>query len=115
MGGAMGELEDLVKGILARHAAVGLALAVVRQGHPVFFYNHGYADVASSTRVTPDTVFRIGSITKTLTAIAVMQLSEQGLVDLDAPAEAYLRAYRLGADGPVQPTVRHLLTHTAGL
>ncbi len=58
-------------------------------------HGHGLADIASDTPVTEDTVFRIGSVTKTFTAIAVMQLWEQGLVDLDAPANAYLRAYRL--------------------
>ena len=45
--------------------------------------------------MTEDTVFRIGSITKTFTAVAVMQLWEQGLIELDAPANEYLRAYRL--------------------
>ena len=59
------------------------------------FSGHGVADIASATPVTEDTVFRIGSITKTFTAVAVMQLWEQGLVDLDAPANDYLRAYRL--------------------
>ena len=75
------------------------------------------ADIASNTPVTEDTVFRIGSITKTFTAIAVMQLWEQGLVDLDAPANDYLRAYRLiPAKASWRPaTVRHLLTHTAGV
>jgi CubicO group peptidase (beta-lactamase class C family) len=61
-------------------------------------------------------VFRIGSLTKTITAVAVMQLSEQGLVDLDAPANEYLRTFRLvPARESVQPTLRHLLTHTAGV
>ena len=62
-------------------------------------------------------MFRIASITKTFTAIAVMQLWEQGLVDLDAPANDYLRAYRLiPAKASFRPaTVRQLLTHTAGI
>jgi CubicO group peptidase (beta-lactamase class C family) len=64
-----------------------------------------------------DTVFRVGSITKTITAIAVMQLWEQGLVDLDAPASDYLRAYRLiPAKAGFRPaTLRQLLTHTAAV
>ena len=67
--------------------------------------------------MTEDTVFRIGSITKTFTAVAVMQLWEQGLIDLDAAANDYLRAYRLvPAKASWRPaTVRHLLTHTAGV
>ena len=59
----------------------------------------------------------IASITKTFTAIAVMQLWEQGRIDLDAPASEYLRSYRLVAAQPGDrpATVRHLLTHTAGI
>lgn len=104
-------------GILNRRPAVGLAVGVVHNGRLEFFHGHGLADIASGTPVTEDTVFRIGSITKTFTAIAVMQLWERGLIDLDAPAGEYLRAYRLiparAAHRPA--TVRHLLTHTAGL
>ena len=74
---------------------MALALGVVRNGSLEFFYGHGVADMASKKPVAEDTVFRIASITKTFTAIAVMQLWEQGLVDLDAPANDYLRAYRL--------------------
>jgi CubicO group peptidase (beta-lactamase class C family) len=75
------------------------------------------ADIASGTPVTEDTVFRIGSITKTFTAIAVRQLWEQGLVDLDAPADDYLRSFRLVRAKESFPpaTVRHLLSHTAGI
>jgi CubicO group peptidase (beta-lactamase class C family) len=112
-----GELTGSVNGILNRHPTVGLALGVVRDGRLAYFWEHGFADIASQTPITEDTVFRIGSITKTFTAIAVMQLWEQGLVDLDAPANDYLRAYQLVPAKPSfrTPTVRHLLTHTAGI
>ena len=103
--------------IASRHPAVGLAVGVVRDGRLTFFHGHGLADIASRTPVTEDTAFRIGSITKTFTAIAVLQLCEQGLIDLDAPAGGYLRGYRLipAKPGHRPPTVRQLLTHTAGL
>src|SRR4051812_22474951 len=93
------------------------AVGVVRDGSLEWFYGHGVADIATNTPVTEDAVFRIASITKTITAIAVMQLWEQGLVDLDAPAHDYLRAYSLvPAEAGFRPaTVRHLLTHTAGV
>jgi CubicO group peptidase (beta-lactamase class C family) len=110
-------MEARVGEILNRHPAVGLAVGVVRNGSLEFFSGHGLADIASTTPITQDTVFRIGSITKTFTAIAVLQLWEQGLVDLDAPANDYLRAYRLipARAGHRPATVRQLLTHTAGL
>jgi CubicO group peptidase (beta-lactamase class C family) len=111
------EMKARIGGILNRWPAVGLAVGVVRNGSLEFFFGHGVADIASSTPVTEDTVFRIGSITKTFTAIAVMQLWEQGLVDLDAPVNDYLRAYTLiPAKNTHRPaTVRHLLTHTSGI
>ncbi len=111
------EMKARVDEILNRQPAVGLAVGVVRNGRLEFFHGHGVADIPSNTPITEDTVFRIASITKTFTAIAVMQLWEQGLVDLDAPANDYLRAYRLiPAKASFRPaTVRHLLTHTAGL
>ncbi len=100
-----------------RHPTVGLAVGAVRDGRLTAFHGHGVADIGSRTPITEDTIFRIASITKTFTAIAVMQLWERGLVDLDAPADAYLRAYSLVPDDPGFPpaTIRHLLTHTAGL
>ncbi|HEX9057704.1 MAG TPA: serine hydrolase domain-containing protein [Ktedonobacterales bacterium] len=111
------ELRARVNAILNRHPAVGLAVGVVRDGRLVFFHGHGFANIVSRTPITADTVFRIGSITKTVTAIAVMQLWEQGRIDLDAPANDYLRAYHLiPAKASFRPaTVRHLLTHTAGI
>ena len=68
------ELEARVGGIPNRWPAVGLAVGVVRDRRPEFFSGHGLADIATSSPVTQDTVFRIASVTKTFTAIAVLQL-----------------------------------------
>jgi CubicO group peptidase (beta-lactamase class C family) len=80
------ELKATVEGIVNRRPAIGFALGVVRNGRLEFFYGHGVEYIASNIPITEDTVFRIASISKTFTAIAVTQLWEQGLVDLDAPA-----------------------------
>ena len=90
---------------------------MVRGGCPAWLWGCGVADVTSGEPVTEDTVFRIGSLTTTITAVAVMQLWERDLVDLDAPANDYLRTFRLVPAKPgFRPaTVRHLLTHTAGI
>jgi CubicO group peptidase (beta-lactamase class C family) len=111
------DLATRVDAIANRHPAVGLAVGIIRDGSLALFHGHGLADIGSNTPITEDTMFRIGSITKLFTAIAVMQLFEKGLVDLDAPANDYLRAFRLI---PAEPwfrpaTLRHLLTHTAGI
>jgi CubicO group peptidase (beta-lactamase class C family) len=111
------DLQARVAKVLDRWPSAGLAVGVIRDGSLEWFLGHGVADIASKEPVTQDTVFRVGSITKTFTAIAVMQLWEQGLVDLDAPACQYLRTFRLvPAKAGFRPaTVRHLLTHTAGV
>ncbi|HSE81475.1 MAG TPA: serine hydrolase domain-containing protein [Gaiellaceae bacterium] len=110
-------LETRLAEILNRRATGGLALGVVRNRRLDWFHGHGLANIASRTPVTEDTAFRIASISKTFTAVAVMQLVERGLVDLDAPATDYLRAYRLVPAKPTfrPPTIRHLLTHTSGI
>jgi len=110
------ELQRRIDEILNRRPAVGLAVSVIRGGHAEF-QARGLAEIATSAPITEDTVFRIGSITKLFTAIAVMQLVKDGRVDLDAPASGYLRAYRLVLTeaGWRPATVRHLLTHTAGI
>lgn len=111
------DLRDCIAAALRRWPSAGVAVAVVRGGFPVQYFCHGVADVASGRPVSEGTVFRIGSLTKTITAVAVMQLCEQGLVDLDAPANDYLRAVQLvpASAGFGPATVRHLLTHTAGV
>jgi len=110
-------LQRLLDEIRNRHAAVGLAIGVIRDGRLEAFAGGGVADIDAGTPITEETAFRIASVTKLFTAIAVMQLAERHLVDLDAPANNYLRAFQLipAHPGFPPPTVRHLLTHTAGI
>lgn len=111
------KLRAITTDVLNRWPSAGVAAAVVYDGDLAWFHGHGLADTGSDEPVTGDTVFRIGSVTKTFTAVAVMQLWEQGMVDLDAPVTRYLRAFRLVPARPdLRPvTLRHLLTHTAGI
>jgi CubicO group peptidase (beta-lactamase class C family) len=111
------DLRTRVAEVLDRWPSAGLAVGVVRDGSLEWFLSHGVADARSREAISEDTVFRVGSLTKTFTAIAVMQLWEQGLLGLDAPASEYLRTFRLiPAKASFPPaTVRHLLTHTAGI
>ena len=87
-----------------------LSVAVVENGRIVYAQAFGTADVAAKTPATPQTRFRIGSVTKMFTAVAVMQLVESGRVGLDARLATYL------PDVPhaSEVTIRQLLTHTAG-
>ena len=81
-----------------------LAAAVVRGGESVWADAVGTADYESATEATADTQYRIGSITKTFTAVAVMQLRDAGKLDLDDRLEQHLPGIALGA-----PTLRRML------
>lgn len=99
---------------LERGQVAGAALAVVRDGKILFVRGYGMADVAKGIPVSgTDTIFRIASLSKVFTYTAVMQLVEQGKIDLDRDIAAYLDFPVPAAFG--QPvTMRHLMTHTAG-
>ena len=95
----------------------GLAVGVVQDGKLVYTRNFGYSDLERQTPVSSETVFRIMSISKTFTAIGIMQLWEAGKLGLDDPVNPYLKAMRVEHKDPAAPqiTFRHLLTHTAGI
>jgi CubicO group peptidase (beta-lactamase class C family) len=93
----------------------GVALAIVKDDQILYLKGYGRAD-QSGRAVTPQTPFIIGSITKTFTALAVMQLVEAGKVELDAPVQRYIPWFRVAdATGSTRITVRMLIDQTSGL
>jgi CubicO group peptidase (beta-lactamase class C family) len=93
----------------------GAVFVLVREGQILLAKGYGRADLAKGTPVDPgETLFAIGSVSKAVTAAAVLQLVERGQLDLHAPVDDYLRSMKVG-DRCAQPvTTDHLLTHTAG-
>ncbi|MDP3746679.1 MAG: serine hydrolase domain-containing protein [Phenylobacterium sp.] len=116
-------IELAMRGYVERREVPGLLTAVARHGKIVHFAAQGYADVERQARLEPDTIFRIYSMTKPVTAAAVMVAYEEGRFFLDDPLAAYLpefgalRVYQKGrlADLERPLTIRHLLTHTGGI
>ena len=93
----------------------GLALGIVQDGEIAHLQGFGTAD-SSGRAVTPQTPFYIGSVTKSFTALAVMQLVEAGQIDLDAPVQTYLPWFELAdKEASATITVRHLLNLTSGI
>ncbi|MDH4141440.1 MAG: beta-lactamase family protein [Chloroflexota bacterium] len=93
----------------------GMALSVVQGDQIVHAQGFGTAD-SSGRAVTPQTPFGIGSITKSFTALAVMQLVEAGKIDLDAPVQRYLPWFRLAdSEASARITIRDLLHQTTGI
>ncbi|MBE2197621.1 MAG: beta-lactamase family protein [Anaerolinea sp.] len=92
----------------------GIGVGIVYKGELIYGKGFGYENVEKKTAVTPATVFRIASISKTFAAVALMQLWEQGKFGLHDPVNNYLQAFKIREMGkPV--TFHHLLTHTAGI
>jgi len=95
----------------------GVAVVQIRGGAVTWSKGYGTTDSTTGVPVTGDTVFRVGSVSKSVTAWGVMRLVEQGHMDLDAPVESYLTRWHLPASGFDSDgvTIRRLLSHTAGL
>src|SRR5216110_2997539 len=107
-------LDALIPSQLRNRNIAGAVVSVVKDGQVLFQKGYGYADFEAKQPVLPDqTLFRPGSISKLFTATAVMQLVEQGKLDLDRDVSGYLD-FAIPKTYPEPVTLRQLLTHTAG-
>jgi CubicO group peptidase (beta-lactamase class C family) len=112
------EKYDLaITGLMQRHNLPGAAFAVAKGGKLIVARGYGYADFEARQPVQPDSMFRIASNSKVLTAAAILRLAELGLVDLDRPFLEILAEYQVqpGGDPRLRTiTLRHLLQHSGG-
>ncbi|WP_353950199.1 serine hydrolase domain-containing protein [Knoellia sp. S7-12] len=102
---------------LASFQVPGVAVVQIRDGGVTWSKGYGTTNTSNGVPVTANTIFRVGSITKSVTAWGVMRLVEQGRMDLDTPVESYLTRWHL-PPSPFDPdgvTIGRLLNHTAGL
>ena len=106
--------DALLPSQLENRDVAGAVIAVIKDNNVLFARGYGYADFAAKKRVVAEqTLFRLGSISKVFTATAVMQLVEQGKLDLDRDVSNYLD-FPIPKTYPEPITLRHLLTHTSG-
>jgi CubicO group peptidase (beta-lactamase class C family) len=107
-------LDAQIEAMMAEHHVPGVAVGVYYQGQE-YVRGYGVTNVDYPQPVDGDTLFRIGSITKTFTGTTVMRLVEQGLLDLDAPVRTYLPGLRLTDESvAARVTLRQCLNHSAG-
>lgn len=104
--------DDVGTQLTTNHKVVGACIAVWRNGKPLHECGYGYADRESKKPATADTLFRLASVSKPITAIAALHLVEQGKIKLDADARKWIPEYP--EDRP-RITLRQLLSHTAGI
>ncbi|MDQ2900919.1 MAG: serine hydrolase [Acidobacteriota bacterium] len=112
-------IDEAMQNLLTKYRIPGGALAVTSGGKLVFARGYGYSDTASATPVKPDSLFRMASVSKTFTAIAILKLVEQGKLQLDQPAFALLPDLTPAPHATLNPnlariTIRELLNHTGG-
>lgn len=114
----LSELETEVDQFMSEHigiSAPGASVAIVKNGEIVLSKGYGYADLENSIPVTPSTVFEYGSISKLFVWTSVMQLVEDGKLDLDENIEFYLPASFTEKWNPQYPiTMRHIMNHSSG-
>jgi serine beta-lactamase-like protein LACTB len=112
---AIKQLDALIGREVADKSLPALSVALVDDQTVVWTKGYGFADPEAKKPATPDTVYRVGSVSKLLTALAVMQLVENGTLDLDAPVTKYLPDFKPANSFGKVVTVRHLLADQSGL
>jgi serine beta-lactamase-like protein LACTB len=105
-------LDAAILAALPRLGAPGLSIGVVRDRELRWSAGYGLADLENDVPATPATVYRLASVAKPITAIAVLQLAERGRLDLDVPIQRYVPGF---PDKPWPITARQLLAHQAGI
>ncbi len=109
-----GYFDAQIPAYLREYNIAGAVVAVVENGETVHLAGYGFANLEEHTSMdAASSVMHIGSAGKTFTAVAIMQLVEQGLIDLDADVMTYID-FDIPTTYPEPITIRHLLTHTSG-
>lgn len=108
-------MDGTIESYMEENQIAGATLAIIRNGQPLMLKGYGYADREQRQQVDASTtLFRIGSISKLFVWTAVMQLVEQGRLDLNADVNQYLEDFKIPETYPEPITLKHLMTHTAG-
>ena len=105
-------IDSVANAAVAEHRTAGVSVAVVKNGRTVLAKGYGFADLENDVPATPETVYRIGSVTKQFTSAAIMRLMEQGKLSLDDTLQKFLPNFPTQGN---RVTVRHLLNHTSGI
>lgn len=106
-------IDQYLDSVTNAYKIPGIAAGIAVDGKIFWTGSSGYADIENSTKASPQTIFRTGSITKVLTATAAMRLVEDGKLDPEATVQTYLPDYPVSKKGEIR--IKHLLYHTSGI
>ncbi|MEL7530398.1 MAG: serine hydrolase domain-containing protein, partial [Bacteroidota bacterium] len=111
------ELRPYITKQMKKQNIQGMSIALVDDQEILWSEGFGFANVAEGKKADENTLYRVGSISKVFTAMAIMQLVEQGKLDLDAPVSTYIPEFapKSHHPDPTPITTRHILTHQSGL
>jgi len=98
---------------MCEHKVPGMSISILADGKTLYERGFGFRDILSGLPATPRTLYGIGSVTKSFTALAIMQLAEEGKISLDDPVANYIP--NVPKPFGELPKIRHLLSHTSGL
>lgn len=109
-------VDGLVLPLMKNHQSLSGVISIVKDGKLIFTKGYGFQNLEDRIPVDPAvTLFRPGSISKLFVWVAVMQMVEQGKIDLDGDVNIYLKTFQIKDTFPGQPiTMRHIMTHTPG-
>jgi CubicO group peptidase (beta-lactamase class C family) len=110
-------IDTLILKKMKSYKVIGASVSIIDGHDKIYSKGYGFADKANKIKSNSDTVFKIGSITKVFTATAIMQLAEQGKIEIDKPVTDYIREFSVKSRGSdARPiTIRDLLCHHSGL
>lgn len=109
------QIDSYLRQYIAESRTVGLAIAIARAGELIFHAGYGVQDQHSQQPVTPETLFHLASVVKTMTSTAIMQLREAGKLALDDPIVQHLPYFRVDDPRSDQITIRQCLCHISGI
>lgn len=115
------EIRPIIEQMMADNTITGISVALADRDGAVWTEGFGFADAAAGKIADADTMFEIGSVSKTFTGIMVMQLADQGKLDIDRPVSDYIPGFRMGAPArsfatPNRSiTVRDMMNHHSGI
>ncbi len=110
--------EAFVEGLMEEYEAPGVSVGIIHSGNMVYSSGFGYRDLERKLPVTPETVFGIASVSKSFTALAIMQLAERGLLAVEHPVKRYLADFDLpgpNTENVWKISIHNFLTHTSGI
>ncbi|MDN9008815.1 cyclic peptide export ABC transporter [Brevibacillus laterosporus] len=110
------QIEEFITKQMNTAEIPGLQVIIVEKDKTIYQKGFGYADILSNKPVTNETLFELGSNSKAFTGLAILELADKGLIDLNDPVTKYLPWLNLSYKGKIQPiTIRQFLYHTSGV